>query len=72
MQVIGLRLLVILWGLLYSVTSHGDQPFSKISIHETVFALDDAVYLKASPLVLGLKVTSKISFLSYISSNFKL
>ncbi|KAK1437699.1 hypothetical protein QVD17_03495 [Tagetes erecta] len=54
MQVIGLRLLVILLGL-YSVASHGDQPFSKISIHETVFALDDAAYVKASPLVLGLK-----------------
>ncbi|KAC9391489.1 hypothetical protein E3N88_45913 [Mikania micrantha] len=38
-----------------SVTSHGYQTFSKISILETVFALDDAAYVKASPLVLGLK-----------------
>ncbi|KAI3502522.1 hypothetical protein L1887_30636 [Cichorium endivia] len=53
----GLRLLVILWGLciIEGVASHGEQPFSKISVHETVFALDDAAYVKASPLVLGLK-----------------
>ncbi|PWA52691.1 purple acid phosphatase [Artemisia annua] len=53
MQIIGLKLLVTVC-FIGSVISH-DQPFSKISVHETVFALNDAAYVKASPLVLGLK-----------------
>lgn len=59
----GLKLLAILWVLcrIGGVASHGDQPFSKISVHETVFALNDAAYVKASPLVLGLKVASKLT-----------
>uniref|UniRef100_A0A803QQ03 Purple acid phosphatase n=1 Tax=Cannabis sativa TaxID=3483 RepID=A0A803QQ03_CANSA len=37
------------------VSSHGDQPLSKVAIHQTVFALSDKAYIKASKSVLGLK-----------------
>ncbi|KAI7757741.1 hypothetical protein M8C21_031753 [Ambrosia artemisiifolia] len=57
-QVIGLSLLVG-WCLvllsLKEVTSHGDHPFAKIGIHQVTFALTDAVYVKASPAILGSK-----------------
>lgn len=34
----------------------GEQPLSNIAIHRTILALDGSAYVKASPLVLGLKV----------------
>ena len=34
---------------------HGDQTFFNISIHETIFSLIDAAYVKASTLFLGWK-----------------
>ncbi|XP_062111438.1 probable inactive purple acid phosphatase 1 [Humulus lupulus] len=37
------------------VSSHGDQPLSKVAIHQTVFALHDEAYIKASRSVLGTK-----------------
>ena len=46
---------------LQEVRSHGDQPFSKIAIHKTMFALRDSAYVKASPTVLGVKVSSSIT-----------
>ncbi|KAM7481063.1 hypothetical protein LguiB_005646 [Lonicera macranthoides] len=57
MQVFGFILLAVLWGIggrLERVTSHGDQPLSRIAIHKAVFALNDHAYIKASPLILGL------------------
>ncbi|KAM7477658.1 hypothetical protein LguiA_025871 [Lonicera macranthoides] len=57
MQVFGFILLAVFWGIggrLERVTSHGDQPLSRIAIHKAVFALNDHAYIKASPLILGL------------------
>ncbi|KAM7477648.1 hypothetical protein LguiA_025861 [Lonicera macranthoides] len=57
MQVFGFILLAVLWGIggrLERVTSHGDQPLSRIAIHKAIFALNDHAYIKASPLILGL------------------
>ncbi|XP_024994014.1 probable inactive purple acid phosphatase 1 isoform X3 [Cynara cardunculus var. scolymus] len=51
-QVIGLLAILCSIG---GVVSHGDQPFAKISLNETLFVLDAAAFVKASPLVLGLK-----------------
>lgn len=48
-------LLVLL--TLQEVRSHGDQPFSKIAIHKAMFALHDSAFVKASPTVLGIKVS---------------
>ncbi|XP_052198579.1 probable inactive purple acid phosphatase 1 [Diospyros lotus] len=47
----------ILWSIvnLKGASSHGDQPLSRIAIHNAVFALDDLAYIKASPSVIGLK-----------------
>lgn len=57
MQIFGFCLLAVFCALgsLEGVTSHGDQPFSRIAIHEAVFALDDFAYVKVTPSVLGLK-----------------
>uniref|UniRef100_A0A1D1YSF9 Purple acid phosphatase n=2 Tax=Anthurium amnicola TaxID=1678845 RepID=A0A1D1YSF9_9ARAE len=38
-----------------AVESSGVQPLSKIAVHRTTLALHDSAYVKASPLVLGLK-----------------
>ena len=35
----------------------GEQPLSRIAVERTVHAVDDAAHVKASPLVLGLKVS---------------
>jgi hypothetical protein len=35
----------------------GEQPLSRIAIESTTLAVDDSVHVKASPLVLGLKVS---------------
>ena len=37
--------------------SHGDQPLSKIAIHKATVDLNHDAYVKASPMVLGLKVS---------------
>lgn len=37
----------------------GHQPLSKIAIHRTTLALHESAFVKASPLILGLKVTRK-------------
>ncbi|XP_077216496.1 putative inactive purple acid phosphatase 1 [Tasmannia lanceolata] len=52
-----LVLLVILLGpaRLAKAVHNGDQPLAKIAIHKATFALQDLAYVKASPLVLGLK-----------------
>ncbi|XP_052198575.1 probable inactive purple acid phosphatase 1 [Diospyros lotus] len=49
--------LAILWSIvsLKGASSHGDQPLSRIAIHNVVFALNDLAYIKASPSVIGLK-----------------
>lgn len=50
---------LILLGLIIiqEATSHGEQPLSRIAIHEATFALHDLAYIKASPTVLGLRVS---------------
>lgn len=45
--------------------SHGDQPLSKIAIHKASFALQDHAYVKASPTVLGFKVSFNSSILLF-------
>jgi hypothetical protein len=35
----------------------GEQPLSRIAIESATIAVDDSVHVKASPLVLGLKVS---------------
>ena len=37
--------------------SHGDQPLSKIAFHKATVDLNHDAYVKASPTVLGLKVS---------------
>ena len=36
----------------------GEQPLSRIAVERAVLAVDDAAHVKASPLVLGLTVSS--------------
>lgn len=38
----------------------GEQPLSRIAVERTVHAVDDAAHVKASPLVLGLKVSPHV------------
>lgn len=45
------------------VRSDGDQPLSKISVHQAVSALHAKAYVKASPALLGLKVMFVASFI---------
>ncbi|KAJ4781252.1 Purple acid phosphatase [Rhynchospora pubera] len=50
----------LIWSVIRSGNGHGgrhgiEQPLSKISIQNTISALHDSAYVKASPLVLGLK-----------------
>lgn len=47
---------------LQGVTCHGEQPLSRIVIHNAVLALDIHTSIKATPSVLGVKVSSN-SFL---------
>lgn len=56
-----MALLMVFWALvsLEGVISHGVQPLSRIAIHKTVFAIDNDAYIKASPSVLGNKVSWK-------------
>lgn len=54
---------------LKEVRCHGDQPLSKIAIHKAVFALHDHAYVKATPTVLGLKVTFSIAMSVFSSFN---
>ncbi|XP_072951261.1 probable inactive purple acid phosphatase 1 [Typha angustifolia] len=55
----------ILWVLISCLSScgtgmaGGEQPLSRIAIHKASFAINDAAYVKASPLVLGLKGQTK-------------
>ena len=39
------------------VLSDEHQPLAKVAIHEAIFSLDELAYIKASPNVLGLKVS---------------
>ncbi|XP_058070415.1 probable inactive purple acid phosphatase 1 [Magnolia sinica] len=58
MRVCGLILLGVLLGTIVCFGEpqpNGEQPLSKIAIHKATFALHDLAYVKASPLVLGLK-----------------
>lgn len=48
-------LMLFLFASLKQATSHGDHPFSRIAIHDTVFALDDMASINASPALLGLE-----------------
>ncbi|XP_010258053.1 PREDICTED: probable inactive purple acid phosphatase 1 [Nelumbo nucifera] len=52
-----LFLLSILLGVASSgeAMPKGEQPLSKIAIHNTILAFDKSAYIKASPFVLGLK-----------------
>ena len=43
--------------ILQEAWSHGDQPLSKIAIHKATVDLNRDAYVKASPTVLGLKVS---------------
>ncbi|KAK9750656.1 hypothetical protein RND81_02G211200 [Saponaria officinalis] len=55
MRVIYLCLLAMLWVSVHpqQVLSDADQPLSNIAIHKTEFALNDMVFINASPTVLG-------------------
>lgn len=59
---LGMLLLLMLLGSLLNsnlASAHiGIQPLSKIAIHKTILSLSDSAAIKASPLVLGLKVIS--------------
>lgn len=56
----GLHGLVML-GILVGLVGHGmarlngEQPLSRIGVHEATFAINDLAYVKASPVLLGLK-----------------
>ena len=50
--------------------SHGDQPLSKIAIHKATLDLNRDAYIKASPTVLGLKVSLNIIVLLSSLSNY--
>ncbi|XP_015894892.3 probable inactive purple acid phosphatase 1 [Ziziphus jujuba] len=54
MNLLGLAMLLVLLTL-HEVKSHGDHPFSKIAVHNTIFALHHDAYVKATPSVIGLK-----------------
>lgn len=58
MSLHGLVVLGILLGLLgHSMARlNGEQPLSNIAVHKATFALNDLAYVKASPVLLGLKV----------------
>lgn len=49
--------ILLVLGAFRLTISHEDQPLSKIAIHKAVFALDDNAYIKASPSILGMKVS---------------
>jgi acid phosphatase type 7 len=52
-------LLVVLACLVVCATAHpggGEQPLSRIAVERTALAIDGAARVKASPLVLGVKV----------------
>jgi hypothetical protein len=48
----------------------GEQPLSRIAVERAVLAVDDAAHVKASPLVLGLKVSSSPHRHSCLGSQF--
>lgn len=50
--------MVVTW-LVACVAAHpgGEQPLSRIAIERTTLAVDESAHVKASPLVLGLKVS---------------
>lgn len=50
-------LLLLLATTFQQAVSDVHQPLSKVAIHNTVFALDEKAYIKATPNVLGLKVS---------------
>lgn len=61
------KLLVVLWALVVSLeeaASHGAQPLSVIAIEKAVVALDKNAYVKASPSILGLKVS--LAFMYFV------
>eukprot|EP00262_Sarcandra_glabra_P020886 TRINITY_DN8512_c0_g1_i2.p1 TRINITY_DN8512_c0_g1~~TRINITY_DN8512_c0_g1_i2.p1 ORF type:complete len:614 (-),score=75.40 TRINITY_DN8512_c0_g1_i2:275-2116(-) len=57
MRFCGLIVLVTFWSLISfgEPRPSGEQPLSRILIQKATFALNDSAYVKASPLVLGLK-----------------
>lgn len=54
---VNLLMVLCALGSLAEVTSHGVQPLSAIAIENTVILLDNKAYIKASPSVLGVKVS---------------
>jgi len=48
----------------------GEQPLSRIAVERAVLAVDDAAHVKASPLLLGLKVNSSPHHHSCLGSQF--
>lgn len=70
-----MRAPLLLWvaatWLAVSVVAHpgkrgggGEQPLSRIAVESAVLAVDDAAHVRASPLVLGLKVSCSSLHLS--------
>ncbi|GAB4840123.1 hypothetical protein Ancab_020884 [Ancistrocladus abbreviatus] len=61
MRVSGFILFSFLWAAatLEYASSHGDQPLSKVAIHNTKLSLNDKAYIKASPTLLGLRGTNR-------------
>lgn len=48
---------LLTFAIFQQVVSDVHQPLSKVAIHNTVFALDQGASIKATPNLLGLKVT---------------
>lgn len=64
---IKLKLVTLLvLAILRETRSHGDQPLSRISIHNAVFALHDLAYVTASPTVLGLRASFAVFISLYV------
>nr|XP_010906141.1 probable inactive purple acid phosphatase 1 isoform X1 [Elaeis guineensis] len=71
MRFFAVFLLVIASVFSCGATMHGgEQPLSRIAIHRTTFAIDGSAYIKAYPLILGLKgQSSEWVTLEYINSS---
>lgn len=49
--------ILLVLGTFQVASSHGGHPLSRIAIRKATYALNDNAYVKASPAVVGLKVS---------------
>lgn len=62
-----IRLWVVATWLIVCAAAHpGEQPLSRIAVERTVLAVNESAHVKASPWVLGLKVSSISQFTSLL------